>query len=758
MKHILLYIFTFVICINNIIANSTDIGKLIPNLDKYPDSIKVNLLIDKGKNFFKTAPDTSIILIKKALEIAEKNNYQNRIPEILRLMGNSFYYMSNFNEALKYYNKSLEYSKQINDDLAQANALKNIGIIYLMQGDFKNAVANLKNALTKFNKADDKKGLANTYQVLSAINYNIGNYSKALTYAQKSLKLYKVLNDTSRMAQMYGNIGNIHADLGNSLQALRYYNNALVILKKAGDKLGTARTYSNIGSIYNDMHQYHKAIKEFDEAIKLYSELKNTSGLSEAYTDIGKSYKQLGQYDKAIQYLSEALELRKELDDKNGIIRTYNILAEMYASKHLYKDAIDNAQKALEIAKEIGALPAEKATYETLYKIYENLKDYEKAFKYHVLFTELKDSIFNIEKVKALNELETKYQVEKKEQELEKQRILLSKQEIVRKALTGVIILMMLLALVIYLNLRQKKRSNQLLSEQKAKIEAIHKELKSSITYAQRIQKASLASKTYLKQFISEYFIIFEPKDIVSGDFYWWQKINNKIIIAIADCTGHGVPGALMSMLGIGLLKEAVINEGITKPKDILDFMRIGILDIFKQQEKYGTHDGMDMAIIALDIENCVLEFSGANNPIYIVRPQDKPDVKLADEGNKNENRIIKNIFGATNLFELKPDRMPIGKYQIMKPFTQVNIRVLDKDMIYLMSDGYQDQFGGEKNKKFTKKKLKILLTEIYNLNTQQQKSILLETLKKWKNGYPQTDDITLMGIRITKSPENQKC
>ena len=264
-----------------------------------------------------------------------------------------------------------------------------------------------------------------------------------------------------------------------------------------------------------------------------------------------------------------------------------------------------------------------------------------------------------------------------------------------------------------------------------------------------------MASKSYLKQFLPEYFIIFKPRDIVSGDFYWWRKVNNKIIITIADCTGHGVPGALMSMLGLSLLKEAIINEQITTPKDILEFMRNGILDIFAQQEKYDTQDGMDMAIIALDIKQNILEYAGANNPIYLLRTSDKQDLKIIDI--PDSNKVISENKENCKLYEFKPDRMPIGKYQIMTPFSQVTVEILENDMIYLMSDGYQDQFGGENNKKFTKKKLKTLLSNIFNLPVKQQKQILEKTLSEWKNGYPQTDDITVMGIKNTQITENQK-
>ncbi len=200
-----------------------------------------------------------------------------------------------------------------------------------------------------------------------------------------------------------------------------------------------------------------------------------------------------------------------------------------------------------------------------------------------------------------------------------------------------------------------------------------------------------------------------------------------------------------MSMLGLSLLKEAIINESIEKPKDILEFMRTGILDIFAQQEKYNTQDGMDMAIIAIDIQSNIVEFAGANNPIFLIRTKGKTLEVIND---KDLQRIKREEYDNCILYEVKPDRMPIGKYHNLKTFTQVTFYANPDDMIYLMSDGFQDQFGSPENKKFTKKRLKNLLAQIFNLPTKRQQDILNQTLDEWQNGYAQTDDITLMGIR----------
>ncbi len=754
LSYFFVLIFIFVIPIIGMAQDNIGIDDFYKKISNLPDSEKVDKYIDYGQKVLRKDPTISIKLWEKGLSLSKKNDIKQKEGILFKKIGIAYYYLSKYDTALYYYNEAIKIFEKVNNFKEEANSLKNIGIIYLMQGNFNKAIEYYNKALKIFEKANDKKGLAGTYLGMSGLNFSIGNYSKALAFAHKALKYYQDINDSLGIAKSYGNIGNIHADQENFAQALRYYRSSLKYLDLLGDKFGVAKTESNIGSIYNDIKAYKKAIPEFEKAITIFLELGNDAGLADAYSNLGKSYENLGKYNKALDYYLKALEIRKKLDDRNGIIESYNFIANLNTKRGNYAEAIKNVKIALRYAKEIGAIPREKEVYKSLFNIYEKTDDYKKAFEYIKLYMQVKDTLFNIKKAKALEELETKYQVEKKEQELEKQRILLQKKEaeaekqkVKMYALFGVLILMILLAVVIYINLQQKKRTNELLAEQKARIEQIHSELKSSITYAKRIQRASLPSKAYLKEILPDYFILFKPRDIVSGDFYWWRKIDNKLIVAVADCTGHGVPGALMSMLGLSLLKESIINERIFEPKDILEFMRKGILDIFSQQQKYNTQDGIDMIVIALDMDNLICEYAGANNPLFVVRNNESSLELINDES--SEKKLKKNTFDSSVIYEINPDRMPVGNYYNLKPFSQKDIKLLKGDMLYLMTDGYADQFGGQNYKKFTKKRLRKLLAEIAGKEIRQQSIILNKTFEEWKNGYPQTDDVTIMGIKI---------
>ncbi len=251
------------------------------------------------------------------------------------------------------------------------------------------------------------------------------------------------------------------------------------------------------------------------------------------------------------------------------------------------------------------------------------------------------------------------------------------------------------------------------------------KEITDSINYASLIQKAVFPPNELIDKLLKNYFILYEPKDIVSGDFYWVNKKNNKIIVIAADCTGHGVPGAFMSMLGISFLNEIINKLKAPKANEILNLLRKTVKRSLRQTGKYGeARDGIDMALCIIDFENLELEFAGANNPLILIREDE--------------------------LLEVKADKMPIGiHFREKESFTNNKLKIKKNDKIYLFSDGYYDQFGGKRGRKFLKKNFKKLLKSIYEKKMEEQKIILKETLNNWKKNYEQIDDILVLGIEI---------
>jgi len=280
------------------------------------------------------------------------------------------------------------------------------------------------------------------------------------------------------------------------------------------------------------------------------------------------------------------------------------------------------------------------------------------------------------------------------------------------------------------------RKQHQLVLQQKQAIT-------DSISYARRIQKAVLPSKTYLDNNLSGYFTIFKPKDIISGDFYWVREIEGYSVIIVADCTGHGVPGALMSMLGVTILNEQFRTFGIRQPGVILGHLRTNVKEILAQEGTVDEQrDGMDMAIAIIDRDKQELQYAGANIPLYLIREKKQQREEVRDLNLSLENDEFK-------LYRLKPDKQPIGVHWEEKDFTSQIISLYDGDSIYMFTDGFADQFGGKNRKKYKSRRLKKLLLSVHEESMWDQKNIIEEAFENWRGNHEQIDDVCAMGVKI---------
>jgi len=290
-----------------------------------------------------------------------------------------------------------------------------------------------------------------------------------------------------------------------------------------------------------------------------------------------------------------------------------------------------------------------------------------------------------------------------------------------------------------------QEANNEIIS-QKDLIEKAHKNITDSILYAKRIQSAVLPESDYISQILPQHFILFKPRDIVSGDFYFIKQIKNITIVAVADCTGHGVPGAFMSMLGIALLNEIIASKEISTSAEVLDELRKQLKNSLQQTGQHGEQqDGMDIAFCAINIENYEMSFAGAHNPCWIFRNDEL--VVMSDELKNYDNEQL--ITHNSKLITLEADRQPVGIFLKEKPFTEHKIQLEKDDVIFVFTDGYSSQFGSEKNETFKTKRFKELLSEICQLPLAEQKQILENNFKEWKGSNEQTDDVLVVGVKI---------
>jgi serine phosphatase RsbU (regulator of sigma subunit) len=379
----------------------------------------------------------------------------------------------------------------------------------------------------------------------------------------------------------------------------------------------------------------------------------------------------------------------------------------------------------MKIVKELGSPARIMDACQYLYETYNRTGNSDSALKYYIDYSTYKDTLYNIEKTKNINKLEKIYETEKKEQQIALQKIKIRNNKIKLWALSVILFLILGLVFQILRIIRNKKRTNNLLKQKNKLLAESNRLITSSITYASFIQAAILPPLDLFKESFPQHFILFKPKDIVSGDFYWITKVKDQTIIALADCTGHGVPGAFMSMLGITLLNEIINIQHIISTNKILDMLRKKIIDALRQKaDTYDSRDGMDISVCSIDTQSKQMEFSGAYRPIVIL-----------------SDRKMKLIDG---------DKMPIGFHKTRNsPFKKIKYNFSSGDIFYLYTDGYPDQFGGELGKKYTRQKFRNLLDSIHELPLDEQKDKLEKELIKWKGNIEQIDDITVLGIKV---------
>ncbi|MBU0763320.1 MAG: SpoIIE family protein phosphatase [Bacteroidetes bacterium] len=521
---------------------------------------------------------------------------------------------------------------------------------------------------------------------------------------------------------------------------------------------------------------------------------------------------------EAMKFYQQAADTYRDNDDLSGeshvfvnIAQLSNLMARDAATglekEAGYRRAVKYAERAMTVAAETGELPMVNLACAKLSTAWAGLGDYKKAWEYAVRQIETGDSLYNAEKIKAVQEMESRYQSEKKQlqiENLEKDKVLqetkieaqasdMKRQRIMIYSFIVVLSVILIFSFLLYRMFLAKKKANielalknhqimqqkeeieaqrdqlatqndeirkqkdeieshieliekqrDTVTKQRDQIEHINTEITDSIHYAKRIQGAILPRDAYARDLLKDYFVLFRPKDIVSGDFYWMTKIEGRTVVAAADCTGHGVPGAFMSMLGAAFLNEIVNKEYITHTGVILRRLRKEIIKALQQKGQTGEQkDGMDISLCSIDMESLDFQFSGANNPLYIIRDKNAPELS-GWEGFEGDSCI---------LYEIKGDKMPIAIYERMDKFVDHELQLVKGDRLYLFTDGFADQFGGPKGKKFKYKPFKQLLLDNALNPMQEQKAVLEKSLQEWivcdGTEYEQVDDITVVGIEI---------
>jgi len=700
------YLIILVVSFFSFVSSSQNVDSLLLVYRSNPSDLKAKngLLSKLSWAYLYINTDSAILFAKEHFEVANKIKDKSAMIDAYNHMAIAYSMRGEYETSLKYNFEILKFDTQAKDSSEIAKTLNQIGINYQYMGDYPKALDYYYQALHIRENKKDARDIGDTYTCIGLVYYDLKDYKKAMEYLFKSLDLYKKVNDEESIAGCYQNLANVFADAKDLKTALSYYNNSYSLYKKFNNLQGISASLHNLGSINHDLKQMDSSLFYYNKATAVYEQLGDQLGIASNNVSIGTTYLDLRKPNEAISFCEQGLKLSKEIQSPESANIACFCLSEAWKQKG----------------------------------------DYKKAYEYYTLYISERDSLVNETRTKDITRKEMQYKFDRKsvadslkfESEKGIRDIKLKQEKNQRFVLYGGLILVLVFAAFMFNRFKVTKKQKQVIELQKDLVEEKNKEITDSINYAKRLQEAILPPEKMWKEQLPESFILYRPKDIVAGDFYWMEKLSRQstvgsqkseiILLAAADCTGHGVPGAMVSVVCSNALNRSVKEFGITEPGKILDKVKELVIETFEKSEN-EVKDGMDISLVAIEWneqeKNYAIQWSGANNPLWYIR----------------ENKLM----------EITANKQPIGVHVDATDFTTHTIKLNKGDQIYLFTDGYADQFGGPKGKKFKYKQLEELIVSVQTDNAAQQKQKLEDAFIKWKGGLEQLDDVCIIGVRI---------
>lgn len=741
---------------------------------------------------------------------AKKISNKKWLNKTIGNIGLVFYKQGNYGRALEYCFESLKISEEIGDKTSAANSFNLISNIYYYQHNYLESSKYAFKNLTIVEELKDSNAIAIAYNNIGG-NYVIDKkFEKALEYFAKSLEIKLKLKDEKAVGFAYNNMGNCYLELNQYSKAFDYLQKSFEIRDKISHKLGLAYSHSGFGSYYLKLKKFEKAAYHFKKSLELSQNLGSLEQMKLSAEGLYQTFQKMGNYKEALTYhvlfrsMEDSLfndkntrqitqlEMQYEFDKKQKVIeleqikketetraemkrqklistfalvgffliglmvvvllRSYktkqrdNLLLEE-KNRQITEQSNDILEKNEELTQQKEEIQSQADLLEATNHELEKLSIVASKTENAIVIASPAGEIewandafqrlygYSLEEFKTIKGSNIRMASDNPEIELALKECIIYRKPVsyvtcsanrnnvpvyVQTTLTPIVSdngdIVKLIAVdadITKIKLAEKE------------VEKVNKDITDSIRYASRIQEALLPTEKFLKAVIPNHFIINLPRDIVSGDFYWVMYKNHKTILALADCTGHGVPGAFMSVLGMAFLKEIVNTVNQVDAADILGRLREKVIQSLHQKGREGeANDGMDMALCIFDFKNLSLQFAGANKGLFLVRDHE--------------------------LVEYKPDSFPIGIHEMRHiPYTNRHIELMPNDHIYLASDGYVDQFGGDLGKKFLVKRMKKVLVEIRYKTMEEQKQFLSKMFHRWKGDHKQVDDVLFMGIKV---------
>jgi tetratricopeptide (TPR) repeat protein len=693
------------------------------------DTNKVNTLNSISIEYGKINSKKAIEFSQKGISIAKKIEFKKGESELLSTLAEAYFSQDQLDSTELYYLKALQLKKEIKDKRGQVNCLNNLGYINLNRNQYQYAINNYTKSLDILESTNEQKLLS--YNNIATAYLYMGSYENALKYYFTGLELSEKITDQENIFSFTLGAGNIYNVMQKYEDALMYYQKALLISTAIASKSGISKSLNNIGSIYEKLHKNDTALLYYSKSLKIKEEFGDKQEISITLMNIGNMYSSgiTKNYEKALEYYRRALLITEETKDKYNKAKNLINIGILYSNKEDKEKAIQYLKFGLKVATEIESLYLMMKSNEEIADFHYKNNDFKNAYIHHKNYTRFKDSILNETTSKNIAEIHTKYESEKKEKDIQ----LLTKDKKLQVAEIGkqkliknlFIIGFAVAILVAFIVLRLFKATKK----QKLIIEHQNEQIVESINYSKRIQNSLLPSIAEIKETIPSLFVLYEPKNIVSGDFYYFKQFENYSVLACVDCTGHGVPGGFMSTLG-SLLLDKIVNDKRLKPSEILIQLNNEIIRILHQQAGGELQDGMDLSVCLIDKKNSSIEFSGARNGIIIVT--------------NNEAKRYK-----ANPLPVGGNYMKKG-VPIERNFKTESIALNSSDWVFMYTDGFIEQIGGKENQPMNYEQFEKHLINTTRLNTDEEKIALLQSeLTKWSGNNEQTDDVLIIGFKV---------
>lgn len=594
----------------------------------------------------------------------------------------------------------------------------------------------------------DEKWKALCKRKLGTLYHRLNYFDKALEYYIESAAVFEKLNNKDGIANCYNNIANAYASKGQLTLDKNYYERAIefhlkcIKTRRESDTSQLSNSYNNIAIVYMYQGQFDLALEYLNKAFKIFSAIPDGAGgvdmvtlnLGDVYLKRALQDRKPEDFDKAMSYFKDRLNAYKGSGANDRHVKVLSSIGQILCETGKCREAMKFLRRAMDMSLQIKNKGSIMETSFLLAEVLEKQGELAEAIQYMRVYNQTKDSLVNERNTSAMEQMQALYESNEKDKEIkslssenEIQSMKVNRQRTALFTLIGGLALLVIVALLLFNRYNIKRKANVELARAYQKIEIKNNQITDSINYAKRIQTAILPPQEVIKTHLRSHFIYYSPKDIVSGDFYWFTYHNNKSFFAVADCTGHGVPGALMSMIGNTLLNEIVNQKSITDPAEILYHLNEGVIKALRQSgvDLMEQDDGMDICVCCMDDKKKnELKYASANLSIYVrskgVAKELKGDIFSIGGG----------LGSSGKMFQTKTEPLNEG------------------DAVIMSTDGYYDQFGGANNSKFLVSNFENLIAEIDFVNGNPEK-VFREKLENWKGQRHQTDDVLVAGFVV---------